>query len=144
MRISIGTLAVVGVVALGGLALQACHGALAPVRATPFPADLEYLSPDRLRSSMWVLAAEVEQLERLLDRAEELDSAVMQTQVQGALERMRGAARALDRPGRDSQHPVLNENLDRFVERIERAQRAASHTPPNYYPASSLAGSCFL
>ncbi|MEZ4291451.1 MAG: hypothetical protein R3E53_13295 [Myxococcota bacterium] len=52
MRISIGTLAVVGVVALGGLALQACHGALAPVRATPFPADLEYLSPDRLRSSM--------------------------------------------------------------------------------------------
>jgi hypothetical protein len=122
----------------------ACETPLGPIRATTFPPDLSYLPPESIRTAMWVLAAEIEHLEQLLGNPYGDEPVPERTEVVKTLERMRVAAKTLDQPGRNSQHPVLNENLDRFLGRLERAKRSADRDPPDYFPASSIAGSCYL
>jgi cytochrome c553 len=121
-----------------------CQNASMPFRASPFPPDLKYLPPAQIQTSMWVLAAEVQHLEALLEDAAEAEDPAHRAEVRNTLERMRVAARALDMPGRTTQHPVLNENLGLFIERIDRAKLALDRDPPSYFQASTIAGSCFL
>lgn len=122
----------------------ACETPIGPFRATTFPPDLSYLPPAQIRTSMWVLAAEIQELENLLIARQEGNGRAQRHETRAVLERMRVAAQALDQPGRSSQHPVLNENLELFLNRIERAKRALDRDPPDYYPASTIAGSCYL
>ena len=117
---------------------------IGPIRATMSAPDLQYLPPEKVRTVMWVLAAEIQHLEHLMTDPTEEERESMQVAVAGTLQRMRIAARTLDQPGRATQHPVVNQNLGQFLGRIERAQRAVDRDPPNYVPASTLAGSCFL
>lgn len=117
---------------------------IGPMRTTMSAPDLEYLPPAQVRSAMWVLAAEVQYLERVMTDPTAAERNAMQAVVQGTLERMYGAARTLDRPGVSSQQHVINQNLGRFLNLLERAKRAADRDPPNYFPASGIAGSCSL
>lgn len=132
-------------VVLLGLAM-ACQmqTPMGPIRATTSPPSLEYMPPEEIRSAMWVLAAEIQHLENLLTVPAAERSESTRTAVATTLERMRVAALTLDRPGRTSQHPVLDQNLERFVLRLERARRAVDRDPPSYFQASSVAGACFL
>jgi hypothetical protein len=116
---------------------------MGPFRATTTPDTMERVPKDRIRTSMWVLAAEVGELERLLEAPED-DERILAQNVRDVLKRMRTAARALETGGRSTQHPVLNEQLDRFVLQIDRAIRAVDREPPNFFRASTVAGSCFL
>ena len=117
---------------------------IGPVRATSMAPDLKYLPPEEIRTSMWVLAAETQHLETLLADPTAYEGPALRTLVRGALERMRIAATTLDQPGRTTQHPVINQNLENFVGRLERARRAVDRDPPSYFLASSIAGSCFV
>lgn len=114
------------------------------VEASATPPDLGYIPPDRVRSAMWVIAAEIASLENQLEKRSSADPESQREAVRSSLLLMRSAARSLSEPGRSSQHPVLNQHLPLFVERIDHAIRALDHDPPNYFRASSLAGSCFL
>jgi hypothetical protein len=113
-------------------------------RVTTFPPDLSYLPPVQVRTAMWVIAAELQYLEERLDLPAASDQEFRKSEILKSLGRMRVAADSLDEPGRASQHSILNENLERFVHRIERAKRAVDRDPPNYFPASTIAGSCYL
>ena len=126
------------------LASVACESPFGPMRVTTFPPDLSYLPPEQVRTAMWVLAAELQYLEERLNLPAASDQRFRKSEVLKSLGRMRVAADALDKPGRTSQHSILNENLERFVHRIERAERAVDRDPPNYFPASTIAGSCYL
>ena len=117
---------------------------IGPIRATMTPPDLQYLPEEKLRTTMWVLAAEIQHLERLMTQPTGEEREAMQPIVASTLDRMRIAARTLDQSGRSSQHPILNQNLSKFLGRLERAKRAVDRDPPNYFPASTIAGSCFL
>ncbi len=121
-----------------------CETPIGPIRATTFPPDLSYLPPARIRTTMWVLAAEIQDLEESLRNRSEYEESSLQNRVRLNLERMYVAARTLDQGGRTTQHPVLNEHLVRFLTRLERARRDVDHSPPNYYRASTIAGSCYL
>ncbi len=126
------------------LAASACESQRGSFRASPFPDDLSRLPPDQVRASMWVLAAEIQHLESLLEVPGAEERVALRAEVRGSLERMKVAARALDRPGRSTQHPVLNQNLGLFLERIDRARLALDREPPSYFQASTLVGSCYL
>ena len=134
-RLAVGLGLVLGVVAAG------CG--TGPYRATTTPDTMERVPQERIRTSMWVLAAEVGELERMLE-APRKDERILAENVRDVLKRMRTAARALDTSGRSTQHPVLNEQLDRFVLQIDRAIRAVDREPPNFFRPSTVAGSCFL
>ncbi|MFK7895626.1 MAG: hypothetical protein AB8G23_07300 [Myxococcota bacterium] len=115
-----------------------------PFRTTMAAPDLEYIPPAKIKTTMWVLAAEIKHLERLIDESSSADIHAKRPMVVASLERMRLAARNLDQPGRSSQHPIINQHLERFVRRLERARIAAERNPPNFFPASTVAGSCFV
>ncbi len=134
---------VVCLLLLTGLALG-CESTRERVRATTMPPDLRYLPPEQIRTAMWVLAAEIQELERILETPELLERASTQSDVRARLARMRVAAETLDVPGKTTQHPVLNRNLDRFLGRLRQAERAVDRDPPNYFPASTIAGTCFV
>ena len=121
----------------------ATDGPLGSVEFTANPPVLNRIPRERIQSSMWALAAEVDALDRLLNESEGGNS-VSRHEVDATLERMKIAARSIDQPRRTSQHPVLNRYLPRFIERLEHAQRATRRDPPNYYMASTIPGACLI
>ena len=140
------TIAVLTMFTASGLAVGGCQTdtPFGPLEISSTPPNFRYMPPETIRSAMWVLAAEVEELERLLNSSPPSDSPVLSGAVIGTLDRMRAAAESLEQDGRSTQHPVLNRNLDLFIGRLKRAKRTAERTPPNYFLASSIAGSCFV
>jgi hypothetical protein len=139
------TKSIVGILtALPLLLCLACSWPFGPMRTTTFPPDLSYIPAERIKTAMWVLAAEIGHLEKLLGTPVGGSSAFKKAEVRNSLERMRVAAKTLDQPGRSNQHPILNQNLDRFLVRLERAKRAVDRDPPNFFQASTVAGSCYL
>jgi hypothetical protein len=123
-----------------------CETNIGPVRASGLPPDLTYIPKARVKTAMWVLAAEIGELERILGARSADGSAAAPDRyaARASLERMRVAVSTLQEPGRSTQHPALNQNLGRLIARIERAKRALDRDPPDFFPASSIAGSCAL
>jgi hypothetical protein len=136
----------VSVVALGVvIALGAsCTRVPASIQKHTVPPNFYYIPQDRLESSMWILAAEVRRLNELLRATPDGANVGVQREIQSSLRRMAAAVEQIDSPGRTTQHPALNRHTSRFAGRIARAQRGADRTPPNYFQASALSGSCFL
>ena len=122
----------------------ACMKETAPVRKLTMPPNFHYIPHERVKSSMWMLASEVHRLDELLRTSPDSTNVDAQREIQSSLRRMSAAVEQIDHPGQTTQHPVLNRNLDRFAERIANAQRGADRTPPNYFQASALSGSCFI
>jgi len=108
------------------------------------PPNFYYIPQDRIESSMWMLAAEIHRLDELLRISPDSTNVGLQREIQGSLRRMAAAVEQIDHPGRTTQHPALNRNLSRFADRIAKAQRGVDRTPPNYFQASALSGSCYL
>jgi hypothetical protein len=90
---------------------------------------------------MWVLASEVRRLDRTL-RQPAGDPAEQQRQVAEILMRVDGAIGGIATPGRVTQHPLLTRNLPRFREQVQRARADIARTPPNYFFATTIVGSC--
>ncbi len=128
------------------LVFAACHGRnpFTNYEATTSPPDLRHVPRAKVRSTMWVLAAEANHLDDLLETPPAPDDEGARQDVLATLERMAAAARALDPVGQTSQHPLLNRYASQFIRRVEHAQRAARRTPPNYYMASAVSSSCHL
>jgi hypothetical protein len=123
------------------LAAIACSDPGARLREHTYPPSFEYIEPSRLQSSMWKLAWEVQGLDRAL-RHPAGDPGAQQRQVVEILMRVEDAADGIATPGRTTQHPLLNRNLPQFRERVRRARADAGRTPPNYFTATALVGSC--
>lgn len=132
-----------GVAALVALACSAGQP-FANYQATTSPPDLSHVPRAKVRSTMWVLAAEANRIHELLADAPDPNDEDLRQDVLATLERMRVAARDLDPAGQSTQHPLLNRYAGQFIRRIEHAQRAARRTPPNYYMASAVSSSCHL
>ena len=122
----------------------ACQSGYRPLRESVYPPDFTYVPKSRVKSSMWILAAEIHHLDELLRTAPDASNLRVQRDVQATLRRLSAAVEQIDRPGQTTQHPALNQHLQRFAERLVQAQRGAERTPPNYFQASALSGSCFL
>jgi hypothetical protein len=124
------------------LALVVCADPGTRLREHTYPPSFEYVERSRIQSSMWELAFEVQRLDRTL-RHPAADPARQQREVADILMHMDDAIDRLAAPGRVTQHPLLNRNLPRFREQVRRAREDATREPPNYFPATTLLGSCF-
>ena len=122
-------------------AFAACRDTGARLREYTYPPSFEYIEQSRLQSSMWVLASEVRRLDRTL-RKPAGDPAEQQRQVAEILMRVDGAIGGIATPGRVTQHPLLNRNLPRFREQVRRARADVARTPPSYFTATTIVGSC--
>ncbi|MBW2272094.1 MAG: hypothetical protein JRG96_02385 [Deltaproteobacteria bacterium] len=136
---------------LAGLALLTSLGALAcadsqparDVRQYTYSPDFRYISQEELQSAMWQLAAEVAQLDRLL--LAEQDPELMPPppeKLDAVLGRIEGKARRLHSGARSSNHPLLNDHLDRFMKTVKRARLDLQRDPPQYAASGAVAGAC--
>ena len=128
-------------IALLALALVACPTAGSRLREHTYPPTFQYIEQSHLQSSMWVLASEVQHLDRAL-RHPAADAEEQRRQVADVLIAMQRAVDGIATPGRVTQHPLLNRNLPRFREQVQRARTDVARTPPSYFTATTLVGSC--
>jgi hypothetical protein len=129
-----------GVIALALTALG-CGSAGERLREHTYPPSFEYIEQSRLQSAMWELAWEVRRLDHAL-REPTSDPAAQQQQIAEILSRVETAVDGIATPGRVTQHPLLNRNLPRFRDLVDRARSDAARTPPSYFTATTLVGSC--
>jgi hypothetical protein len=111
------------------------------LREHTYPPSFEYIERSRLQSAMWTLAWEMKTLDRTL-REPASNPAQQQQAVAEILNRVEDAVGSIATPGRVTQHPLLNRNLPRFRELVRHARDDIARTPPNYFSATALAGSC--
>jgi hypothetical protein len=129
------------IVLLLPLALNACRDAGPRLREHTYPPSFEYVERSNLHSAMWQLAVDIQRLDRTL-REPVSDPAQHQQQVMEILTQVEDAVASIATPGRVTQHPLLNRNLPRFRELVQRARDDVARTPPSYFSASALSGSC--
>ena len=123
-------------------AVAACNSdQAATVRNFTYAREFRYYDEQEVRGAMQRMSVAVRQLDALL----KTDGAPPETQQQEVVRLLTegdAAARALRSPQRASNHPRLTENLDAFLAEVELARASAQRTPPNYYAAGSITGSC--
>lgn len=110
-----------------------------PVRN--YPPDFKQLSRAEIQGAMRQMAQQVTVLDDAL-RDSSLPEPDRQQQVLASLDGIRAAASGLGARGQDTSHYMLDKLLPQFLADVEGARAAAAATPPQYYLAGSVAGSC--
>jgi hypothetical protein len=123
------------------LGVGACKSALESTRRHVYPPTFNYITDDQLQSSMWQLAAGVNDLERILGKDRPI-SAAQRLDVIRTLDAMKAATGRLGPEGWPSNHPLITQNLARFRAQLANARRALEIEPPSFYLAGTIAGSC--
>lgn len=120
----------------------ACIPAQERLRRHTYPPGFQYETSSAVDARMISLAKDafaVDQLARTSPVSESDRQRILEI-----LGRMAETAHALDSPGRTTNHPLLDHNLDSFRAQLELARAAAAHDPPSYYLTGSVAGSCLI
>jgi len=127
---------------LAGLAVAilGCRGSASRIRDYTYPPDFRYIEQRELSSAMEHLAVAVDRLNGLL-RSDRTGDATLQGAVVAELGEIGSIAGQLA-GATGTNHPWLDHNLGAFQRDIDLARRAATHDPPNYYLAGSIAGAC--
>jgi hypothetical protein len=123
------------------LALCACAGLAREVREYTYPRDFEYLTEGEIHSAMGQLAVHVRALDALLAEGETRGGA-QRDEVVELLRAMEQDTRVLGSGDVRSNHPMLDEGIDAFRERVASARREAQADPPSYYLAGTVSGAC--
>jgi hypothetical protein len=81
-------------------------------------------------------------IDRILRQGEGEPTPEQQAEIVAALRTMETAAAEIDPAGRQTNHPVIDRNIEAFRHDLAAARLAAERRPPNYFLAGSVAGSC--
>ncbi len=117
------------------LAVAAC----ADIRKLTYPPEFVYIEKTELQGSMHQLAAAMTQLDSLLATESSGDST--QKAVLAQLDRIDQVAWKLS-GGQATNHLLIDEHMKQFSADVARARLLAASSPPNYYDAGRLSGSC--
>lgn len=123
------------------LALVASALACTQVREATYPRNFEYKPREEVRDTMRAIAVQVNALDDTL-RATDLEPAARQESVTQLLTAIEGAASSLEGKGDATNHPLLDENLGRFLADVRQARQAAERDPPSYMLAGNVTGAC--
>jgi hypothetical protein len=123
------------------LAVLALVGSCATVRKVTYPPDFVYLEKQEISSSMRRMAVSVNKLDRLLSDTED-QSESKKENVLLELNNIESITRKLRSGSIQSNHPLIDQNMDNFRDQLLMAKSAIGQDPPNYYPAGRLVGQC--
>lgn len=110
-------------------------------RAHTYPPNFNYIPNEKLDSTMWQMAAQVDELDERLREATAGDEA-LQGDVVRMLGEMEQTSRALGMGGWPSNHPQVSRNVETFRLDLHHARRAVELNPPSYFLAGSISGAC--
>jgi hypothetical protein len=120
---------------------SACGDFAAQVRRHTYPPDFHYIPREQLRSTMWQLAYNVRELDRIV-REPEQERVRHGEEIVNLLVGMERAVGELGRQGWPSNHPLIDANLVDFRRDITLAREAAQRRPPSYIQAGLVTGAC--
>ena len=114
-----------------------CTPITAKTEVVSKPPSFLYIPRMELRTTMWRLAGDVVEITRLLDHPA---PQIVSAEVVERLTLMQARAASLDAAA--TNHPQVDRYLAQFQRYLVAAKRAAEATPPNYFFAGRLMGSC--
>lgn len=129
--------------------LLALSAGCAQIRLVTYPASFTWLEGDDVRSSMHVMASSLGLINRLVE-SEDIPGDNRE-QILGELDTLEATAQSLSAGGpapddgasaHTTNHLLIDEHMDDFMESVLLAQIQAQADPPNYYRIGQLTGSC--
>ena len=121
---------------------SACqNGVLDTVRKVTYPPDFNYISDDKLKSTMHTFAWYT----TLLDNSLRDTGNVTRDQRLSAIDilhKMENLSQKLGTQSLTSNHDIISFNIDQFRQRIVDARRGLQQEPPNYYLVGRVSGYC--
>ncbi len=121
----------------------------AEIRLLTYPADFTWIGQEHLKTAMHEMANSVSMINNTL--AVDSDSEAQQEIILQELDAIENYATSLsgetewtisDRSRMRSNHTLLTDNLERFIEIVSVAKIQAQATPANYYGVGKITGGC--
>lgn len=112
------------------------------IRKVTYPPDFVYIEKDQIRSHMANFSLDIWQINDVLSNNGVLAGNARE-QIIGLLKDMEERALKLSGgSGRQTNHLLIDENIDEFKESVRAARLAVEAEPPGYYLVGQLSGKC--
>ncbi|MGB7301541.1 MAG: hypothetical protein WA888_04025 [Burkholderiaceae bacterium] len=121
---------------IGGLLIVA---GCADIRKLTYPPEFTYIEKSQLQSSMHQMATAMGRLDALICADPLKDST--QEEILAQLDLIDKVAWELS-GGKSTNHLLFDEHMEQFGADVAKARLMAKSSPPNYYYAGRLSGSC--
>jgi len=126
--------------------IASCNSQFASqVRKVTYPPDFTYTEQSELRSNMAQLSQQMVLLEIALNTAPEQTTQAYEAQreaVLNSLREMEKIASRLKAGNAGANHPFMDDYMQDFIVKVDKARVAASFEAPRYYFAGKVAGAC--
>ncbi len=129
------------VLAFSVLAIACKSDVGAEMRKATYPPDFAYISKEQLQSTMWQLARDASEVDRLAAKPAPLSLADRNTLV-ALLGSMEAEVDHIGAEGKRTNHPMLDEKRDQFRADLVAARRGVESEPPNYTLARTVSTAC--
>jgi len=137
---------IVFIAATSAIALAGCSNQFASsIRKVTYAPDFKYTEQAVLRSDMGKLAQQMSILEQALIEPSGENSAEIELQreeVLTALRNMGAIASRLKTGSQGANHPFMEDYMQDFTSKVDKARVAASLAQPRYYFAGQVSGAC--
>jgi hypothetical protein len=111
------------------------------LRSGTYGPSFEYISPEQLKSVMWQMARDTHELEEILAQPESI-SEPDRARVRALLASVYDESGRLGSEGARTNHPMLDEDRDRFRADVKAASRGVDSQPPSYTLARTVTAAC--
>lgn len=123
------------------------------VRLLTYPSEFTYLESDSVKGIMHEMALSLSRIDQLVQQSSDKpDTLRYQPDILAELQTVETLASSLSSSTSDktaegdarpvTNHLLIDEHIDDFIAQIMHARLLAEDTPPNYYGAGQLTGSC--
>lgn len=123
------------------IASAACSELTPAVQYELYPAGFDSARDVELNSRMLQLGNELQRLDLALASQED-DPPDLQQQVVGSLREIERIAGFLQSGDINTNHPFLRDDMNEFLADVREASQSAASSPPRYYLAGRVTGSC--
>lgn len=113
----------------------------AKVRKVTYPPNFVYIEKTGVKSTMSVFAENVLLIDKELMTKKERKN-IDREKIVAAMDAILSAANALDQGMEQTNHRVIDHNLEVFRGSVKQARLMVQKQPPNYYQAGQLSGQC--
>lgn len=119
----------------------ACSEWRGTLREATYGPSFEYISPEQLKSTMWQMARDTRDLETLLAQPDPVSDADRKRAL-ALLDAIYDESERLGREGIRTNHPLLDQDRDRFRADVATARRGVQSEPPSYEVARTVSAAC--
>ena len=128
-------------IVLLAIMIAASIAGCAQIRKLTYPKDFVYLEKREVDTLMQKMTDNIMRLDQLVAEAS-ISDATQQQKIIAELSALEIIATRLSFGHKQTNHFVISDHIEQFIADIGKAKMFASISPPNYYNAGKITGSC--